>query len=292
MGGLIEDKDLTPRQLACKPRVFKQCGYTVEEFDSLVQMKEWLDAAPLDEKFCNRSYNRSFTQIADTYEKEKERVIFGNRKLTDSVGKILSDVELGTLDAPVGVSMGVEGCVYDMGAVLSGIPECCVQMDSPSDSRVIDIYVDIGYCGGVSAERINIRTIAIMKLINQLVLQKVVVNFHLAHFTTVDGDYNLGTIITLNGLEGLVPQMAYLCSPSFFRVVSWNLNEIRCGINGGSARSMPSDKLIKSIEETGGFYIPGGYVDSFWEYVNTQDEADSHLMESYNKFLERRKEAA
>lgn len=292
MGNLIEDKDLTPRQLACKPRVFKRCGYTVEEFDSLVQMKEWLDATPLDEKFCQRGYRSSFTKMAPTYEQEKERIIFGNRDLTDSIGKALSDVELGTLDTPTGVSMGIEGSVYDMGAVLSGIPECCVQMDSPSSSRTIDIYVDIGYPGDVSAATINRRTITIMKLINQLVLQRVVVNFHLAHFTTVDGEYELGTIITLNGLEGLVPQMAYLCSTSFFRVVSWNLNEIRCGINGGRARSMPSDKLIKSIKEEGGFYIPGGYVDDFWGGVSSQEDADSHLMESYNKFLKERKEAA
>lgn len=292
MAGLIEDKDLTPTQLTYKPRTFEQAGYLVEEFDSLTQMKAWLDASPLDKDFSQRDIDSSFTGGAETWEKEKDRIIFGDRYSTEALNRQLVSTALPSLDSPIGVAMGVEGCAYDMGAVISGEPECCLRMDDLTPVESIDIYVDIGYSGCIDKEVINRRTIAIMKLINQLVLQKVIVNFHLAHYTTVSERYELGTILTIKGTEGLIPQVAYLCSPSFFRVVSWNLNEIRCGINGSNACSQPSSMLIKSIKQEGGFYIPGGYVDSFWEYVKDQEKADEYLMESYKKFLEDRKKVA
>lgn len=291
MAGLIEDKDLNPTQLAYKPRTFKQAGYLVEEFDSLTQMKSWLDASPLDETFSRRSIDRSFTGGAKTWAEEKEKIMFGDIVSTEALGKQLSSTASSPLDSPMGIAMGVEGCAYDMGAVISGEPECCLRMDELTPVESIDIYVDIGYCGDVEADTINRRTIAIMKLINQLVLQKVVVNFHLAHYTTVSGKYNLGTVLTIKGTEGLISQVAYLCNPSFFRIVSWNLNEIRCGINGGNACSRPNEDLRRSIKKDGGFYIPGGYVDSFWSDVDNQEEADNHLMESYERFLKDRKVA-
>lgn len=291
MARLIKDEDLNPTQLACKPRTFKQEGYLIEEFDSLAQMKSWLDASPLDKTFSWRGIDRSFTGGAKTWEEEKEKIIFGDGVSTEALGKQLASTLPSPLDSPVGIAMGVEGCAYDMGAVISGEPECCLRMDELTPTESIDIYVDIGYSGGVGADTINRRTIAIMKLINQLILQKVIVNFHLAHYTTVSGRYKLGTILTIKGTEGLIPQVAYLCRPSFFRIVSWNLNEIRCGINGGSACSQPSDDLIKFIKREGGFYIPGGYVDWFWRDVSDQESADKYLMESYKKFLKDRKVA-
>lgn len=291
MAGLITDKDLNPTQLAYKPRTFKQEGYLVEEFDSLAQMKSWLDASPLDETFSLRSIDRSFTGGAKTWAEEKEKIIFGDSVSTEALGRQLTSSISSPLDSPVGIAMGVEGCAYDMGAVISGEPECCLRMDELTPVESIDIYVDIGYCGDVEAGTINRRTIAIMKLINQLILQKVIVNFHLAHYTTVSGRYNLGTILTIKGTEGLIPQVAYLCSPSFFRIVSWNLNEIRCGINGSNACSRPNDDLRRSIKKGGGFYIPGGYVDGFWSNVADQESADNHLMEGYEKFLKDRKVA-
>lgn len=291
MAGLIEDKDLNPTQLACKPRTFKQEGYLVEEFDSLAQMKSWLDASPLDKMFSRRSIDSSFTGGAKTWEEEKEKIMFGDSVSTEALGRQLASTLSSPLDSPVGIAMGVEGCAYDMGAVISGEPECCLRMDDLTPVESIDIYVDIGYSGDVDADTINRRTIAIMKLINQLVLQKVIVNFHLAHYTTVRGEYKLGTILTIKGTEGLIPQVAYLCSPSFFRIVSWNLNEIRCGVNGGSACSQPNKDLIKSIKKEGGFYIPGGYVDCFWSGVSDQESADKYLMESYERFLKDRKAA-
>lgn len=289
MAGLIRDKDLNPTQLVCKPRTFEQEGYLVEEFDSLAQMKSWLDASPLDKTFSQRDIDRSFTKGAQTWEQEKDKIIFGDAVSTEALGKQLASTASSPLDSPMGIAMGVEGCAYDMGAVISGEPECCLRMDDLTPVESIDIYVDIGYCGCVNANIINRRTIAIMKLINQLILQKVIVNFHLAHYTTVRGEYKLGTILTIKGTEGLIPQVAYLCSPSFFRIVSWNLNEIRCGINGGYACSQPDGRLIKSIKKEGGFYIPGGYVDHFWEDVSDQESADNHLMERYERFLKDRK---
>lgn len=292
MAGLIKDEDLNPTQLNCKPRTFKQEGYLVEEFDSLTQMKAWLEASPLDKDFSLRDINRSFTGGAETWEKEKDKIIFGDSCSTEALSRQLASTALPSLDSPMGIAMGVEGCAYDMGAVISGEPECCLRMDDLAPVESVDIYVDIGYCGGINKAVINRRTTAIMKLINQLILQKVIVNFHLAHYTTVSGRYKLGTILTIKGTEGLVPQVAYLCSPSFFRIVSWNLNEIRCGINGGHACSQPSSELIESIKKEGGFYIPGGYVDRFWEDVDNQEKADEYLMESYEKFLEDRKKVA
>lgn len=283
---MLEDKDLTPAQLSCKPRVFKQAGYTIEEFDSLVQMKEWLDASPLDSKFTrNRQSSLGFSDGAPTYNEEKERLIFGNPKITGSLANTLSDSGLSFTNSLAGISMGVEGTVYDMGAVLSGVPECCIVMDNPSESKVIDIYVDIGYCGGTEVKTINYRTAAIIGLINQLMLQKVIVNFHLAHYNSVGGGYKLGTIITIKGNEGLVSQLGYLCSSSFFRELSWNLNEIRCGMNGAYGRSQPSRDIINSIEKEGGFYIAGGYNDSFWNNVKSKEEAVEYLQSKYNEWL-------
>lgn len=271
--------------MGVEPKVYKDCGYLVEEFSSLIQMYEYIKAHEHDKDWEYACSGSGFSGSSKSWEEIKQMLLYGDQQLTDFYLKELPLPEYGT-DTSSGVRMDIQGCGYDMGAVVSGEPECCIAMDSPSVKECLDIYVDIGYSGGVGAEVISRRGVSIIKLITQLVSQGVVVNFHLAHYTKTFGR-DLATVITLPTDTLAVSQIAFICSPTFFRTISWLLNEIRTGKvgAGGSGRSEINSKKIKEIEDSGGFYIPGGYIDSGWNRVKNQKEADEKLLRMYEEFV-------
>lgn len=271
--------------MGVEPKVYKDCGYLVEEFDSLTQMYEYIKTHEHDKDWEYTRSGDSFSGSSKSWEEIKQMLLYGDQQLTDFYLKELPLPEYDT-DTSSGVRMDIQGCGYDMGAVISGEPECCIAMDSPSTKECLDIYVDIGYCGSTGAETISRRGVSIIKLITQLVSQGVIVNFHLAHYIDTVGK-SLATVITLPTDTLSVSQIAFICSPTFFRTISWLLNEIRTGEigAGGLGCSQIKSKKIKEIKNSGGFYIPGGYIDSEWNHISNQKQADEKLLSMYEEFV-------
>lgn len=275
--------------MGVEPKVYKDGEYLTEEFDSLTQMYEYIKAHEKDKEWEYAQGGDSFSGSSKSWDEIKQMLLYGDQQLTDFYLKELPLPEYDT-DSSSGVRMSIEGCGYDMGAVISGEPECCISMDSPSTKECIDMYVDIGYCGGVGASTIARRGVSIVKLITQLVSQGVIVNFHLAHYINTAGK-KLATVMTLPTDTLSISNIAFICSPTFFRTISWLLNEIRTGYvgAGGDGCSKIDRDKIKDIEQSGGFYIPGGYIDYGWKNVKTQEQSDKKLLKLYEEWVQKQK---
>lgn len=275
--------------MTIEPRVYRDGYYLTEEFDSLVQMYEYIKAHEKDNDWEYACSGDSFSGSSKNWHDIKQMLLYGDQSLTDFYLKELPLPEYDT-ETSTGVRMDIQGCGYDMGAVISGEPECCIAMNNPDVKETLDIYVDIGYRGDTNADTISRRGVSIVKLITQLVAQGVIVNFHLAHYIDTVG-HKLATVVTIPTDTLSISNIAFICSPTFFRTISWLLNEIRTGKvgAGGDGCSRISYAKIEQIEKSGGFYIAGGYIDNEWNYIKTQEESDTKLLSLYNDFVQKQK---
>lgn len=272
-------------------RYIDEDGYEVEEFKNLLQMREYIMLHEKDRRWSKKQGCHGGFEGTSycTWEELRDKLVYGDEVATEFYKKKLATPATEE-PKPVGIYMGIEGVAYDMGAVIAGEPECCLAMDNPENKKAIDIYVDIGYCCGAEAETIAYRGVAIVKLINTLISQGVIVNFHMCHYIDTCG-HRLATLVTLPTDTVMISQVAFCCTPEYFRIISWLLNEMHLNEPGagGRGRSMPSEDVRKRIQSTGGFYIPGGYVNTNWDNIRNQKEADEELERLYQQYLEGQK---
>jgi len=179
--------------------------------------------------------------------------------------------------------MDIEGVAYDMGSVVSGEPECCVSMESPSTKQHIEIVVDLGYGGGESATTIDYRSVGIVNLVSTLQAQGYMIDLYIM---SVYPSNKCMHRVKINTDTFCVAQLASCTTTEYWRGLGWITVEIMRNKkgDGGCDGSKLSEEKIKQYKDKGVFYIGGGYTDRKMCNLKSGKKATDYIIELFNKF--------
>lgn len=268
-------------------REYKDSGYEIQEFNSFGEVAEYLDKTPdLYEYDMTKSsvLEKSFHGVS-SFDNMLDRLRYGDKVQTQAYIDNLKDLDSYD-EIDCGIFRDVEGFAYDMGSVVNGEPECCLNFGSPEPKQSMNIYIDIGYCGGTDVEIINNRGYAIVKLINSLIAKGYILNIYVVHYITCWGDGDYAQLFKVPTDFLTLSTLAYSGTCDFFRVVSWLLTAIQMKQKSytGDGKSQPNNKIIKAIKERGDLYIPSGYTDGKLNRCSKK-EAEKLVIGYYEEYL-------
>lgn len=267
-------------------------------FDSLHELTDYVDKAIKEnrwevikeirqrqggrEKFFGDTNLENTMQAARYGLKEYTNYFLDNIKDIKPEGDMYDDIFL-----------DYQGFAYDMGSVVAGVPECCINCGAPSISPTITIYVDITFYCGTKAKQIQNRGIAITNLINTLIARKYIIDLY---FIDYNCQSDMNTLITtkIDAATLSVATVAFMCSPQFFRQMSWiATDELRNNDSClGRGQSRLTEEMRKKIKDENIFYIGGSYTDEgCLDHYNNVNEANTYIAKKFNKFCEQQKAA-
>lgn len=262
--------------------------YEMQDFTSMSEIASYLEKQPNlnDYALTSQSRLREDAEFfgVDSFEEIPKRLKYGDEKITMMyLGKLKALKEEG--EENTGVKMDIEGFAYDMGAVVSGEPECCLSSGYPQTKPHLNIYIDTGYCGGVSPDIIANRGVAILQLVSNLIAQGYLLDIWIVHYiqTSNGGFYCQRVKLSTEFLT--ISQLAFAGKCEFFRVVTWLLTAIQMQRTSytGSGKSEPASDVIKELKKDG-LYIPSGYTDGRFNYCSVK-EAIEYVTEIYNDYI-------
>jgi hypothetical protein len=267
---------------------FGSYSYKNQDFDNIADVSEFIESQKDLRKY---SLTQTETLSEDKYfygvskfEGLTDRMRYGDEQITS---KYLDKLEALNMDYETkeGISFDVEGFTYDMGAVVSGEPECCLNTGFPDVKPHLNIYIDIGYNGSVSPDTIANRGVAILQLINSLLSLGYILDIWMVHFiTTSDGEL-YSQRIKLSTEYLTISQLAFSGTCEFFRVIAWLLTAIQKHSYSytGDGKSMPASAVIKDMKNQG-LFIPSGYTDERFNCCS-QKEAIELVRQIYNDYI-------
>lgn len=262
--------------------------YAMQDFTSMSEIASYLEKQPNlnDYSLTSQSRLREDAEFfgVDSFEEIPKRLKYGDEKITMMyLNKLKALKEEG--EQNTGVKMDIEGFAYDMGAVVSGEPECCLNSGYPETKPHLNIYIDTGYCGGVSPDIIANRGVAILQLVSNLIAQGYLLDIWIVHYITAsDGNYYCQRV-KLSTEFLTISQLAFAGKCEFFRVVTWLLTAIQMQRTSytGSGKSEPASDVIKALKKEG-LYIPSGYTDRRFNDCSVK-KAIEYVTEIYNDYI-------
>lgn len=271
---------------------YKEDEYEVQVFNS---MSEVADHILSTEDIEDYELTKSRTLSRDFYGKPKsfknliDWLRYGQETQTEAFIDNLKDAGT-SIDVNDGIFRDIEGFAYDMGSVVKGEPECCLNTGAPSPRPSLSIFIDTGYCGGVEAETINYRGFAIVKLINTLIAKGYLLDIHFVHYITTGGGCSksyCAHLFKVNTDFLALSTIGFASTCTFFRCITWLLTAIQnCNKDyEGDGCSRPSSDVIKKLKKKG-LFIPSGYTDGFFESCSKED-AEKRIVEIFNKWAEK-----
>lgn len=261
-------------------------------FDNLVEQKEYIKEAIATGKWNIVSEIRERQPVETNFfgdtnlENTLIAMDYGLKSYTEYFLDNLDEIN-SEQDGADGMFMDYEGFAYDMGAVVSGEPECCVNMNQLAPTPVINICVDISFCWNVPAKEIMNRGIAITNLINTLLTKKYIVNLEFVHYN-IQSDMNTYLRTKIDTTTISISTIAMLCSPQFFRQISWvSIDECReknsdCGRGNSILNKKQREMLSKDALFIGGSYNDDNYTDDGG--YGTVEKANKHIIELFNDY--------
>lgn len=261
------------------------------EFEDLQEEKKYIEEPIKNNKWeiideIRDNSRRDFFG-GSTLEETLQALDYGLKSYTDYFLENINEYTK-TTNEDNGLYMDIEGFAYDMGSVVEGVPECCITAGMPTPVPIIKIMVDITFAGCVEAKIIMNRGVAITNLINTLLAKKNIVELSFVDFNT---QCDMNTLIKTNVDTTTLPisTIAMLCSPQFFRQVSWiATDELRQKESTlGRGRSEMLKCIAKKIEEENILFIGGSYTDPLGVDYGRYDsiaEANKYITELYNNF--------
>lgn len=265
--------------------------YKIQEFESMNEIAEYIQNTSMINEYLltQKRYleeESSFLGI-NSFDKILDRLRFGDNKMTTIFLNQLAALKTNEKESNDNFHMDIEGVAYDMGAVVSGEPECCINLGQPQSKPYLKIFIDIGYCGAVEPLTISYRGVAIYQLINNLISKGYIVDVYFIHYITTDcGCAHYAQTVKLSTDYLVTSQIAFGGTCEFFRIVTWLLTAIQKNEKSytGSGRSMPNSEVIKQLNKEG-LYIPSGYTDARFNICD-QNKAIELVTEIYNNYVE------
>jgi len=139
----------------------------VREFTSISDMMEFSRPNELPDHVDSKSGSQRFTGTKSL----EEAVKLAEEGWTDGTTAMLeklAQVKSHTTESVKGYRWDVTGDIFDVGAVLSGEPECWLHPEPTPDRRVFKICVNMTASADISKEKIMIRGAAVMGLVDKL----------------------------------------------------------------------------------------------------------------------------
>lgn len=264
--------------------------YKIQDFESMNEIAEYIQKTPDIDKYqlISKDYLKSQSSFLgiNSFDKVLDRLRYGDDKMTTIFLDQLATLKTEEGETQNAFFMDTEGVAYDMGSVVAGEPECCINQGYPETKPFLRIYIDTGYCGDVEPDIIANRGVAVFELISNLISRGYILDVRIIHFITIWSGQTLAQTVELSTDYLVTSQLAFGGTCEFFRIVTWLLTAIQCNNKTycGEGRSMPSDEVIKSLKKDG-LYIPSGYTDARFNYCN-QKQAIEYVSEIYNEYVE------
>lgn len=275
---------------------FGDTVYKLQEFESMCEMADYIEKTPdiKEYKMTKNSYLSEHSEFLglSCFDDVLNRLRFGDNKMTTMYLDQLKTIKSEDGEENTAYFMDIEGFGYDMGAVVAGEPECCINQGYPNTKPYLKIYIDTGYYGGVPPKTIAYRGVAIYQLISNLLAKGYILDVNFIHFIDAwggsGGTKRVAQTVRLSTDYLVTSQIAFGGTCEFFRIVTWLLTAIQTKDKSydGSGKSMPSKSVIDYITQTEkSLYIPSGYTDTRFNCCN-QEQAIEYVAEIYNNFAE------
>lgn len=262
------------------------------QFDGFIDQLKYIDNFVKENKFktpsqvnkCDNFYG--LHSLSDSL----DGMNYGFPETTDYFKNILTQIKSCTKSFD-GIFMDYEGFAYDMGAVVSGEPECCVNMGLPVPTPCVKIFVDIAWSSYISATSIFNRGIAITNLVNTLLINGCVVDLYAIRYNIQhDMDIFFTTKIDTKTLS--IANIAFMCSPCYFRKIGWIttdcIRDKESEIGRGMSRM--TDFLLKKIKDDKIFFIGGDYTnEDICEHLNSIEQANEYILKIFKVYCEENK---
>ena len=192
------------------------------------------------------------------------------------------------------VFFDIEGFAFEIGSVVEGVPEDCLNFNSFGIKPKINIISSYSFPWNTDEEKIKMRGVAIMNLINTLLSRGYIVNFKIVEIYHHDCSFKVkGQNLNKSIFELDIPldvlSMSKFCfynSVEFFRVIMILLHSILIDRpqEAGEGVGVKSYEEIFELYGKETFYIPNGYIDENFGKMETQKEFDNYIMNLFNNF--------
>lgn len=273
---------------------YKGKRYPTQDFESMYEVAQYLENIKDLDRY-SLTDERELTAERHFYGISKfdgvlDRLKYGDTETTKTyLDKLKSAQEDG--EEINNIHMDIEGFAYDMGAVVSGEPECCVNSGHPTVKPHLNIYIDTGYSGGVSPSVIANRGVAIYQLVSNLLSKGYLLDIWVVHYIDCSNGDSFCQRVKLSTEYLTVSQLAFAGRCEFFRVVTWLLTAIQKKDYRytGSGKSEPSRSVVEELKKDG-LFIPSGYTDGRFNGCS-KEQALEYIVEIYNEFVGRQKDA-
>lgn len=202
--------------------------FMVYDFDNLSEMVRWVDdnkrpkgwaVVAVDEKFFgDKDYS---TSVRDALE--------GNVERTEMFAGLLDGVKSLIYEEKRSMARDVSGEILDVGAFLSGEPECFIRPMPKPEKPVVRIAVDMCMDCKQIAKCINLRGTAIVALIDELQNMG-----HIVEVTTFCRSRFKETLVRLDVRCAIpcnpvdIDAMSTMCSSAYLRRFDLAISEIHC----------------------------------------------------------------
>lgn len=263
-------------------------------FDNLFQFTQYVEKAIADNRweFVSEIKHRAGRDNffgETTLEQTLNSAKYGLKKYTEYFLDNINEVST-EQDVYDGIFLDNQGFAYDMGAVVSGVPECCLNTGALSSTPVITIYVDMAFNAGTKARLIQNRGIAITNLVHTLIAKKYIIDIHFIDFNT---QYDMDTLITIKMDSSILSAatVSFMSSPEFWRQMVWIAeDELRQkDSESGRGTAFLTDEVRHIFEDNNIFVIPGYYQDrECLEHYEEVDSANKYISKLFNQYCKQR----
>ena len=264
------------------------------EFDSIIDQYEYIMPSIRNNRFGNvtelekdMGWNGSYT-LNEVIEGMKYGLQKSTDYFLDNIKEIRSQDTTGR-----GTFLDYDGFAYDMGSVVEGVPECCLNADLPAVKPCIKVLVDVSFSCWHSANQLDNRGIAIVRLINTLLAKGYIVDLYVYCYNNQDDmDVYYKTKISTETLT--ISTVAFISSVEFFRKIDWITTEVLRGkpSEDGLGSSIYSSSEVQNKITKSGLCIPGGYQGCNHDDVRSVEAATKWVQKLYEDYCKQESEVA
>jgi hypothetical protein len=229
-----------------------------------------------------------------TYEQAMNNLQYGNKDVTlrfiEGLRNLGHEVDVNT-----GIFMNTEGFAYDMGAVVSGEPECCVDMKAPEPKKSLTILMDYTAPCYVKGKTLELRGLAMANLLYTLVQKGYIINLMMCEVDILDytGKLETGDNVRKHMMCIKVPTdtlsagtIGFYTSLEFFRVIMI-LTETMCLDTDRPGDAKGSEYIEDYCLDKDTWLIPNCYMDKRGKNLNTIEEANEYVKTLFREYCEK-----
>lgn len=230
-----------------------------------------------------------------TYEDTMNELLYGNKEITHKFLEGLKNVGH-ERETNTGIFMNTEGFAYDMGAVVSGEPECCVDMKAPESKKSLTILMDYTAPAYVDSDNLVRRGLAVANLIYTLIEKGYIIDLNVCACCNLEYQGRMldGTKVRKHLMSINVPTdtlslgtIGFYTSVEFFRVLYILSEEMLLDAESACGRSTGTEDMEDYMLQDNVLVIPNCYMDSRGKGLYTQKDADEYVKLLFKEYCDK-----